>query len=1081
MKGLLKKSLALVLALTMLFGAAPLAGFVGIELPEFNLFGTKAEAATYGALTYEVSNGKVTITDCATSASGVLIIPSSIDGYLVTSIGDRAFFFCAGLTSVTIPNSVTSIGDWAFYGCTGLTSITIPDSVTSIGDYAFSGCTGLVSVTIPDSVTSIGYGTFLGCTGLTIITVDVNNPNYSSDEYGVFFNKDKTELILYPEGNTRTEYKISDSVTSIGECAFCACTGLTSITVGVNNPNYSSDEYGVLFNKDKTTLIQYPIGNTRTEYTIPNGVTSIGVGAFLSCTGLTSVTIPDSVTSIGDAAFDGCSSLTDVYYAGTEDEWNAIRIDPDNSYLTNANIHYNSNSGGEDPDLPGTGDKDPETPAEEMNIAVLTTERSLCVKIGESMSLSFGLMKNGLLDGEWKKMSVVVSDPSIVSLSDYRKTYFGYAIDVKGEKKGSTNFVVTDTESGKSISFIVNVYDSFVSSSSFDINNISTFYPNNKWESKIQTNIYNMNGLYINNYNCSKEGKKYKVSFDVYNSKFHNGAVDIFDENGTWIGSEIIDKYSDISSLWDTGEQAFYLITNTIALIPGGKDSNFLTYEQESFSKHTHIEIEVPDGGYFTISNNFAESMGTFLYNACEILYEGVSTLIDLATADSIDVSAFSKLIANDIADDPISRKMFQEIFIKTVDNEIRSYSKNILSGNVSSAYAGISELLENILDSLNIEWKHLFKSVTGVGESIFVKLSGPAGLALKGCFAISKGTNKFSQAIDLAKSIDETYANVYSKINEGTINSYGVIINTNGNIDSETVLQVFRISNSNIADTIINSDNPLEKYELYNICFVKNDTLVQPKGKVKVYIPIPDGMNSDTCNVYRQEEDGNWTVLDAHVEGNYLVFETDHFSFYAVIGDVAKAEIKTLPKKLDYYIGETLDSSGLTLNVNEETIDSGFICTPTVIFKEGKQMITVKYGSSTVTFNVNVSQKTDEYDNQVLIRTPSTASVDYGDSIILHLDIDKSLPDGAYIEWSESNGNFSMSVSADGLTCKVSPKSSGKTVFTATVYDKDGNVISSDTQEMTAKAGLWQKIVAFFKKIFGLTKTFPEAFKGIF
>ena len=113
-------------------------------------------------------------------------------------------------------------------------------------------------------------------------------------------------------------------------------------------------------------------------------------------------------------------------------------------------------------------------------------------------------------------------------------------------------------------------------------------------------------------------------------------------------------------------------------------------------------------------------------------------------------------------------------------------------------------------------------------------------------------------------------------------------------------------------------------------------------------------------------------------------------------------------------------------------------------------------------------------------IRKPSTTTVNYGDSIILHADIDGTLPASARIEWTASNGNFSMSVSADGTTCKISPKSNGKTVFTATVYDKDGNVISSDTQEMTAKAGLWQKIVAFFKKIFGLTKTFPEAFKGI-
>ena len=114
-------------------------------------------------------------------------------------------------------------------------------------------------------------------------------------------------------------------------------------------------------------------------------------------------------------------------------------------------------------------------------------------------------------------------------------------------------------------------------------------------------------------------------------------------------------------------------------------------------------------------------------------------------------------------------------------------------------------------------------------------------------------------------------------------------------------------------------------------------------------------------------------------------------------------------------------------------------------------------------------------------IASPSTTSISYGDSIILHTDVNGALPAGARIEWTANNGNFDMSVSADGLTCKISPKSSGKTVFAATVYDKDGNAISTDTQEMTAKAGFFDKIVAFFKKIFGLTKTIPEAFKGIF
>ena len=110
----------------------------------------------------------------------------------------------------------------------------------------------------------------------------------------------------------------------------------------------------------------------------------------------------------------------------------------------------------------------------------------------------------------------------------------------------------------------------------------------------------------------------------------------------------------------------------------------------------------------------------------------------------------------------------------------------------------------------------------------------------------------------------------------------------------------------------------------------------------------------------------------------------------------------------------------------------------------------------------------------------PSQATVNYGDSIVLHADFDRTLPDRARVEWTADNGNFSMSVSADGTACKISPKSSGKTVFTATVYDKDGDLIGSDMQEMTAKAGFFDKIIAFFKKVFGLTKTIPEAFKGI-
>ena len=226
----------------------------------------------------------------------------------VKVIAGGAFPFCPHLTNIEIPIGVTSIGDRAFSGCSNLTSIEIPSSVKSIGDSAFYNCSALTSIEIPSSVTSIGDSAFQYCNKLENITVDPSNANYCSDEYGVLFNKDKTELIQYPVGNTRTQYtipssvksieayafsfcsaletvtfgdksqlesigrsafsscsnltgiEIPSSVTSIGDNAFSGCDKLGNITVDPSNANYCSDEYGVLFNKDKTELIQYPIG-----------------------------------------------------------------------------------------------------------------------------------------------------------------------------------------------------------------------------------------------------------------------------------------------------------------------------------------------------------------------------------------------------------------------------------------------------------------------------------------------------------------------------------------------------------------------------------------------------------------------------------------------------------------------------------------------------------------------------------------------------------------------------------------------------------------------------------------------------
>ncbi len=279
-----------------------------------------AGAETYQDFEYSaLDDGRVKITGYNGGAETV-VIPDTIDGKSVTSIGRRAFEGCTNLKSITIPNSVTEMGRRAFSGCSSLIGIAIPDSVTEIGKYAFDGCKSLTSITIPDGVTSIGDGAFYNCSSLTEIKVASENSNYVSVN-GVLYNKDKTTIICYPVGKKGNNYKIPDGVTKVGSSAFIGCSSLTSITI----PN-SVTEIGYSVFEGCTNLksITIPNGVTSigdsafegctslTSITLPDSVTSIGFGAFIGCSSLTSITIPDSVTCIGDSAFNGCTSLTSI-------------------------------------------------------------------------------------------------------------------------------------------------------------------------------------------------------------------------------------------------------------------------------------------------------------------------------------------------------------------------------------------------------------------------------------------------------------------------------------------------------------------------------------------------------------------------------------------------------------------------------------------------------------------------------------------------------------------------------------------------------------------------------------------------
>ena len=331
-----------------------------------NCISASAIEFTVDGVRYSVNNDNTTVTvagyPSGSKPIGDLTIPESVTyggiSYPVTSIGNKAFFFCSGLTSVTIPNSVTEIGIRAFYNCEGLMSVTIPNSVTSIGYYAFQGCSGLTSVNIPNSVTSIGYYAFQGCSALTSVNIPNSVTEIGDGAFdGTKWYDNQPDGLVYA-GPVAYKYKgtmasgtcivLKEGTKGIAGSAFSGCSGLTSITIP-STVKYigrqafsSSDELTEVVWNAVSCNIDYTLESSHPFYscsimklivgdkvqqipsylmdkqvllksvTIGNSVTSIGEGAFRSCSGLTSVTIPNSVTSIGKGAFEDCSGLKSV-------------------------------------------------------------------------------------------------------------------------------------------------------------------------------------------------------------------------------------------------------------------------------------------------------------------------------------------------------------------------------------------------------------------------------------------------------------------------------------------------------------------------------------------------------------------------------------------------------------------------------------------------------------------------------------------------------------------------------------------------------------------------------------------------
>ena len=296
---------------------------------------------------------------------------------------------------VEIPQSVEIIMARAFQNCTALTDVTFSAGVKEIKGLAFSGCVKLTNVKLPDGLEKIGFIPFYGCTSLKAFSISENNTKFSAKTDGLLYSKNGAAVVLCPFGKTGsvqlsagvtsikdsafdgcaglTNVEIPEGVTSIGQSAFADCKGLTSVTIpstvsfvwesafqgctGMKSltirEGVKSIEEQAFQNCTALTSVVIPSSlHSMMDYafayctalkkvTIENGLYTIENAAFAGCESLESVAIPTSVKKVEIYAFNNCDALKDVYYSGSEFQWNALTIEDYNDSLKNARVHFN--------------------------------------------------------------------------------------------------------------------------------------------------------------------------------------------------------------------------------------------------------------------------------------------------------------------------------------------------------------------------------------------------------------------------------------------------------------------------------------------------------------------------------------------------------------------------------------------------------------------------------------------------------------------------------------------------------------------------------------------------------------------
>lgn len=292
---------------------------------------------------YTLKNKKAVVTKIPNDAAGEIVIPKTIDGYIVNEVAAKAFKDNSTITSVVLPDAITIIGGYAFENCTALKTVVLPAKLAYVSTAMFNNCKNLEEVVLPEAISKICWAAFYNCGALKTIEIPEKTKAVADSAFAkcisltdVAFSDSLKEIGYSAFNNCKniTELLFGKNLTKIGDWAFTGCTKVTEISFGENITSIGNSAF--------RDCINVPV------LTLPESLKEVEVDAFMGCKKLTEINLPASLTELSKGMFRNCYRIKNVNYNGTQEQWDIIIIRDGNDYVRKAVITYAPSVSGAD-------------------------------------------------------------------------------------------------------------------------------------------------------------------------------------------------------------------------------------------------------------------------------------------------------------------------------------------------------------------------------------------------------------------------------------------------------------------------------------------------------------------------------------------------------------------------------------------------------------------------------------------------------------------------------------------------------------------------------------------------------------